>query len=116
MINCFCQFSDYVPLSLDEWIALDKNRRRNMDIEDMIKTGQALDIDVSFGDGFMKVMLPTEKYYRLKDAFAEHGLTIEEGLKRFVEWSVEKPVEFKAWVEECKKEGYFSEMELKAWT
>lgn len=116
MINCFCQFSDYVPLSLDEWIALDKNRRRNMDIEDMIKTGQALDIDVSFGDGFMKVSLPTEKYYRLKDAFAEHGLTIEEGLKRFVEWSVKKPVEFKAWVEECKKEGYFSEMELKAWT
>ena len=116
MINCFCQFSDYVPLSLDEWIALDKNRRRNMDIEDMIKTGQALDIDVSFGHGFMKVTLPTEKYYRLKDAFAEHGLTVEEGLRQFVEWTVNKPDEFKAWVEECKKEGYFSEAEIKAWT
>jgi len=46
----------------------------------------------------------------------EHGLTIEEWLKQFVEWSVEKPVEFKAWVEECKKEDCFSEMELKAWT
>lgn len=27
MINCFCKFSDYVPLSLDEWIALDAARR-----------------------------------------------------------------------------------------
>jgi len=115
MINCFCKFSDYVPLSLDEWIALDKKRRMNMDIEDMIRTGQALDIDVSFGDGFMKVTLPTEKYYRLKDAFSEHGLTIEEGLKKFVEWTVNKPDEFKAWVEECKKEGYFSEVETRTW-
>ena len=27
MINCFCMFSDYVPLTLDEWIELDKKRR-----------------------------------------------------------------------------------------
>lgn len=27
MINCFCMFSDYKPLSLDEWIALDEKRR-----------------------------------------------------------------------------------------
>lgn len=27
MINCFCKFSDYVPLTLDEWIALDEARR-----------------------------------------------------------------------------------------
>ena len=27
MINCFCMFSDYTPLTLDEWIELDKNRR-----------------------------------------------------------------------------------------
>ena len=27
MINCFCKFSDYIPLSLDEWIALDARRR-----------------------------------------------------------------------------------------
>lgn len=27
MINCFCKFSDYTPLSLDEWIALDERRR-----------------------------------------------------------------------------------------
>ena len=27
MINCFCKFSDYKPLSLDEWIELDTKRR-----------------------------------------------------------------------------------------
>lgn len=27
MINCFCQYSDYVPLSLDEWIELDEQRK-----------------------------------------------------------------------------------------
>ena len=28
MINCFCKFSDYRPLNLDEWIALDLQRRK----------------------------------------------------------------------------------------
>ena len=27
MINCFCKYSDYVPLSLDEWIECDRKRR-----------------------------------------------------------------------------------------
>lgn len=30
MINCFCMFSDYIPLSLDEWIVLDDERRKKM--------------------------------------------------------------------------------------
>ena len=30
MINCFCMFSDYVPLTLDEWIEVDKKRREKM--------------------------------------------------------------------------------------
>lgn len=30
MINCFCMFSDYTPLSLDEWIELDNKRRSKM--------------------------------------------------------------------------------------
>ena len=111
MINCFCQFSDYVPLSLDEWIELDKKRRRKMDIEDRLRTGDAIDIDVSFGEGYMKVTMPNEKYYRLKDAFAGYGMTIEEGLERFIEWTVNKPDEFRRWVEDCKKEGYLSHME-----
>ncbi len=33
MINCFCMFSDYVPLSLDEWIENDKKRREEMENE-----------------------------------------------------------------------------------
>ena len=27
MINCFCMFSDYMPLTLDEWIENDRKRR-----------------------------------------------------------------------------------------
>lgn len=27
MINCFCKFSDYVPLTLEEWIEVDRKRR-----------------------------------------------------------------------------------------
>lgn len=29
MINCFCMYSDYIPLSLDEWIECDKKRRES---------------------------------------------------------------------------------------
>ena len=32
MINCFCMFSDYVPLTLDDWIRLDKERREEQSI------------------------------------------------------------------------------------
>ena len=31
MINCFCMFSDYIPLALDDWIRLDKGRREEAD-------------------------------------------------------------------------------------
>lgn len=34
MINCFCMFSDYVPLTPDEWIQLDKKRRVKISISD----------------------------------------------------------------------------------
>ena len=27
MINCFCMYSDYTPLTLDEWIEVDAKRR-----------------------------------------------------------------------------------------
>lgn len=30
MINCFCKFSDYEPLTLDEWIELDNKRRKTL--------------------------------------------------------------------------------------
>ncbi len=34
MINCFCMFSDYTPLSLDEWIEVDRERRRILTDQD----------------------------------------------------------------------------------
>ena len=30
MINCFCMFSDYTPLTLEEWIEVDEARRQRM--------------------------------------------------------------------------------------
>ena len=30
MINCFCMFSDYKPLSLEEWIKVDAERRSRL--------------------------------------------------------------------------------------
>ena len=33
MINCFCMFSDYIPLTLDEWILVDAERRAKMQKE-----------------------------------------------------------------------------------
>lgn len=30
MINCFCMFSDYTPLTLDEWIVIDEARREKL--------------------------------------------------------------------------------------
>ena len=38
MINCFCMFSNYVPLTLDEWIQLDKVRRARISMEDYMDT------------------------------------------------------------------------------
>ena len=29
MINCFCMYSDYTPLTLDEWIVCDRKRRES---------------------------------------------------------------------------------------
>lgn len=33
MINCFCVFSDYAPITLDEWIENDKMRRKYLSEE-----------------------------------------------------------------------------------
>ena len=35
MINCFCMFSDYTPLSLDEWIEVDRKRREALTEADL---------------------------------------------------------------------------------
>lgn len=33
MINCFCMFSDYTPLTLDEWIKVDAERRKKISLQ-----------------------------------------------------------------------------------
>lgn len=34
MINCFCMYSNYIPLTLDEWIENDKLRREKMSVSE----------------------------------------------------------------------------------
>ena len=36
MINCFCMFSNYIPLTLDEWIKLDQSRRAALNPNDEV--------------------------------------------------------------------------------
>ena len=31
MINCFCMFSNYQPMTLDEWIEIDRTRREKLE-------------------------------------------------------------------------------------
>ena len=31
LINCFCMYSDYMPMTLDEWIEIDRNRKSKKD-------------------------------------------------------------------------------------
>ena len=33
MINCICMYSDYTPLSLEEWVECDRERRRALGLE-----------------------------------------------------------------------------------
>ena len=42
MINCFCMYSDYEPLTLDEWIVCDARRRERLTIN-QFKTGGIAD-------------------------------------------------------------------------
>lgn len=40
MINCFCVYSDYIPLTLDEWIEKEKNGELKTMATDWTKTGE----------------------------------------------------------------------------
>ncbi len=33
MINCFCMYSNYTPLTLEEWVECDRERRKNLGLE-----------------------------------------------------------------------------------
>jgi len=47
MINCFCMFSGYTPLSLDEWIEVDRRRRENLtqDVADGTRRPEVFEIE-----------------------------------------------------------------------
>ena len=47
MINCFCKYSDYEPLTLDEWIALDDARRKTARNRKPARAAQEGDIPCS---------------------------------------------------------------------
>ena len=46
MINCFCMFSDYQPMTLDEWIEIDGKRRKAMDAENTLSAASLTDRDL----------------------------------------------------------------------
>ena len=39
MINCFCMFSNYQPMTLNEWIVIDRKRREKLDTELAVYNG-----------------------------------------------------------------------------
>lgn len=45
MINCFCMFSDYTPLTLDEWIENDRERRAKAPAEIPLSEGRLITED-----------------------------------------------------------------------
>ncbi|MCR5719673.1 MAG: hypothetical protein K6F84_03825, partial [Lachnospiraceae bacterium] len=48
MINCFCMYSDYVPLTLDEWIEVDRKRRQKIKLTDYECDYEGTGIDDTF--------------------------------------------------------------------
>ena len=55
-------------------------------------------------DGFC-VQIPEEMEAELKKILMEHyGISIEEALRQYMHWIVEKPDEFRKWVEEIRKD------------
>ena len=36
MINCFCMYSDYTPLTLEEWVECDQRRRNKADRQETL--------------------------------------------------------------------------------
>ena len=47
MINCFCMFSDYQPMTLDEWIVIDRKRREIMDAETTLSAASLVMMDLA---------------------------------------------------------------------
>ena len=50
MINCFCMYSDYTPLTLDEWIKVDEIRRSMIKREDYEEFANTVRADIYMKD------------------------------------------------------------------
>ena len=52
------------------------------------------------------VEMPEELFNELESILMErYGIDIEEALRQYFRWTIEKPVEFRAWIMESRKDG-----------
>ena len=52
------------------------------------------------------VEMPEELFNELESILMErYGIDIEEALRQYFRWTIEKPVEFRKWVMMCRKGG-----------
>ena len=54
MINCFCMFSDYRPMTLNEWIGVDTKRRASLSLEAYRESTDSPKMDYESVDHLMK--------------------------------------------------------------
>ena len=50
MINCFCMYSDYTPLTLEEWVECDKRRRGKTDRSNAVQCALEMGSDDFMSD------------------------------------------------------------------
>ena len=59
MINCFCMYSDYTPLTLEEWVECDQRRRNKEDrCEKLLRALDEFSPDF-MSDGEERILLQT---------------------------------------------------------
>ena len=51
MINCFCMYSDYTPLTLEEWVECDQWRRGRTDRDNTVQCALDIGSDDFMSDG-----------------------------------------------------------------
>lgn len=61
-------------------------------------------INARWTEDGIHVEMPEELFNELESILMEHyGIDIEEALRQYFRWAVEKPEEFREWVMECRK-------------
>lgn len=80
MINCFCMFSDYAPLTLEEWIEVDAKRRA------------ALPTPYDYDDTWMDVMEKSEEILE-QNIEAYTMLAMDEAVENYKKGRVSDPID-----------------------